>query len=139
PAPGYLLAAVYSPTFLPDWPALAMRRADDLLELCAHVMGASWGCAFGTRERIAAEQQVRADPRDPFPDFLPAIRPPDEMPDILTPPHLGWVNYWSSETCARVGFPPAEGSLPFVRGVRPTGDGGYIWRVTDDVMSLLHK
>lgn len=131
PPPGYLYVRIFLSYAFPRQPTLADRKTDQVLETCARLMNAYWGRALHTHIRAITDAQVdMGDPRDVHPDYLPVLRPPWEMPDIFTPTAIGQVNYWSAETCRRVGFPPG-GDPAVMAWARETEGGGWIWALPE--------
>ncbi len=80
---------------------------------------------------LALNQVVR--PWHPEPAFgLPALRMQQELESPLVPWRLGWLNYWSKETAARVGFPLIENDKGPFAEVRALPDGAWLLRLTEE-------
>lgn len=121
---------------LPSTPPF-VERADAFLERLGRGLRAYWGTLTPDAAHLDIVQQIiHEDSDDKPPRGLPALLPPD---DRLEGPHLpyflGWVNYWSAETAARLGFPDARRDAEWLARAR-RADGGWIVRLTDEPLEL---
>jgi hypothetical protein len=55
-----------------------------------------------------------------------------DLESPLLPWRLGWLNYWSKETAARVGFPVTENDKGPFAEVRALTDGAWLLRLTKE-------
>ncbi len=56
--------------------------------------------------------------------------------DPRVPFSLGWINYWSRETCEYLQFPDLERDTALLRHSFETADGAWIVRLSDEVLDL---
>lgn len=93
-----------------------LQCAAELVEEIGIILGAWWGSASQslTRTQIA----------------LPAV------PEGMTPHHLGWINYWSKATCARIGFPDPARHAELLKRARRVEGGGWVVQITDESLDL---
>jgi hypothetical protein len=112
--------------------ALTARDPEPLIADFALALAAFWAvldppAATG----LALNQVVR--PWHPDPAFgLPALRMQQDLESPLLPWRLGWLNYWSKETAARVRFPLTENDKGPFAEVRALTDGAWLLRLTQE-------
>jgi hypothetical protein len=142
---GVLLPSVASPRgvpilevhlSLPDQPAFTGRTAD-LLAAVGAALSAWWGAALPPASAGPIGSQTVHPGRPQPPQLgLPPLRPPAELPDPAVPQRLGWINYWSAETAARLGFPDAARDGDWLARADALAGGAWILRLTDDPLDL---
>jgi hypothetical protein len=115
-----------------------LRRAVELLGAIGLVLGAWWGKASqsSTAARIALQTIL---------DFPDPERPPPGLPGLAmrkyldgpeVPHHLGWINYWSQASCARIGFPDPARHAELLQRAHQVEGGGWVVQLTDESLDL---
>jgi len=76
------------------------------------------------------DKVTRVDPGELTPEErrLPPIAQVafPQTPDLLSPHHLGWINYWSEEVCEYVGFPAVLAGHPVLDDCYRTPRGAWL-------------
>jgi hypothetical protein len=122
----------------PPEPGVWQHAADLMAEvgvaLCAHWGNASTGLTSG-----ALSSQILWD--EPHPDRpppgLPALVDDDERSSV--PYILGWVNYWSKEAAARIGFPDPARHAELLERARQVEGGGWVVQLTDEPLDICFR
>ena len=113
-----------------------LQHAAELLAVVGVALGAWWAdaCQLSTGARIALQTIL---------DFPDPGRPPPGLPGLAlhldgpeVPYHLGWVNYWSPTTCARIGFPDPARHAELLQRARLVECGGWVVQLTDESLDL---
>ncbi|WP_019867103.1 DUF5953 family protein [Methylovulum miyakonense] len=82
---------------------------------------------------IALAQQLLAEAEGKLPHAPGACRPSDWP--VMRPSRLGWLNYWSEETCDLFGF-PAQGDLQQLAVAKRCGSGAWLIQLTETPLDL---
>jgi hypothetical protein len=116
---------------------LETQFSETAVELASRVVEAitPWhGMVLTHASIMALDGQIVRDPtcatQAPF--GLPHLFYADHLRSHLAPQELGWINYWSAETCAHLGYTDDDGRL--FASVRTTSDGGRVLTLTSDVL-----
>lgn len=68
------------------------------------------------------------------PPGLPRLQRHPSDPEM--PHNLGWINYWSQATCARIGFPDPARHAELLKRARQVEGGGWVVQLTDESLDL---
>jgi hypothetical protein len=140
---GSELHAVLAPARAPQWEvhvSLPLGEGaaahDDAIAAVGSAAGAWWGAASPEAANVSIAAQVVHPhlPRQP-PAGLPALCLPARLAHPRLPQRLGWINYWSAETAAALGFPDPARDAALLARSRPV-EGGWVLRLTDAPLDL---
>lgn len=113
---------------VPEYPGF-VERVPEVVRAFGPAAGAHWGVdTLGKAGFAIAKGAGRAssDSALPGPRALSA----------LVPGRLGWVSYWSQETCRLLGFSPEDGRASMFARVSPVPGRGVVLQLTDDMLDL---
>jgi hypothetical protein len=121
---------------LPGTPPF-LERAPAMLARLVSGLDAHWGMVTPEAAHLEiASQVIPAGSGDTPPRGLPPLlRSFDELDGPNLPHRLGWVNYWSSATAARLRFPDERRDQEWLGRAQQTA-GGWIVRITDEPLDL---
>jgi hypothetical protein len=128
--PVLLVSAKFPPE--PD----VWQHAANLVAAVGVALDAWWGNASTVNTGAALSHQIVGDTPDPDrpPPGLPALEVDDEKCDV--PDILGWVNYWSKEAAARIGFPDPARHAELLERARQVEGGGWVVQLTDEPLDI---
>ena len=116
-----------------------LTLTNELLARVCTATEAHWGAATSLRTgaRIGRQVQPREGGRE-GPLGLPRLLVTDDLAGPDVPQVLGWINYWSAPTVARLAFPATERKRgeDWVRRARRLESGAWVVQLTDDSLDL---
>ncbi len=114
------------------------RSAADLLAAVGVAFAARWATAneLSTAGRIALQTITDLPWPDRPPPGLPGLKMPQQLDSPLVPYSLGWINYWSKETAAYLGFPDPARHGELLARARAVEGGGWVVQLTDEPLDL---
>lgn len=116
-----------------------LEHAADLVAEVGVALRAHWGKADTSLTAGALCKQVLGDAPDPDepPPGLPALVDDDERRSV--PYILGWVNYWSKEAAARIGFPDRARHADLLERARRVEGGGWVVQLTEEPLDICFR
>jgi hypothetical protein len=109
-----------------------LSRAVDAVAALGSAVEATWGSATTEHSRLAIGSQTVHHSGKPPLLGLPALVPLVRLPHAEIPHRIGWINYWSAATVARMGLRGAP--LPDL--ARTIDNGAWVWLLTDEPLDL---
>jgi hypothetical protein len=117
------------------------RHAADLVAAVGVALGASYGWGSPGRTGAALRNQFVSGLPDPDrpPPGLPALLAREALDSPDVPFLLGWVNYWSKEAAARIGFPDPGRHAELLERARQVEGGGWVVQLTDEPLDICFR
>jgi hypothetical protein len=111
-------------------------RLDEAIGAVGRACAAFWGVSSPDQAAaIIATQIVHPHISRQPPLGLPGLKLPARRDDPLVPQRLGWINFWSAATAARLGFPDDSRDADLLPRSREVA-GAWTVRLTDDPLDL---
>jgi hypothetical protein len=111
-----------------------VSHAEDVVDTLAEALSAFWAVFSTEATAGTVALQIEKPGGPPPPLGLPGLKLDRQLPRSV-PQRLGWINYWSTEAAAAIGFSEPSQVADVVFRFRKT-ESGYLLRLTNEPLDL---